>query len=98
MQVVNGSSGLCMTCNNSPTCMYRASRGPALFCETFDYYTPPVAPASHRPDTERPSGRILEPVESEMHTLSGLCVNCQHRAACTLLRPAGGVWHCEEYA
>jgi hypothetical protein len=27
----------------------------------------------------------------------GLCVNCDRREGCTLPRPPGGVWHCEEY-
>jgi hypothetical protein len=36
--------------------------------------------------------------ETETEPLAGLCVNCEHRAGCTLPRDPGGVWHCEEYA
>jgi len=28
---------------------------------------------------------------------SGLCPNCVRRFACSREKPAGGVWHCEEY-
>ena len=27
----------------------------------------------------------------------GLCVTCDNRATCMFPRPAGGIWHCEEY-
>lgn len=27
----------------------------------------------------------------------GLCRNCKKRKGCTLPKPEGGVWHCEEY-
>jgi hypothetical protein len=99
MQAINGSPGLCMTCNNAPTCIYHASRGPVLFCETFDAHTyaPPVAPGTRRPGADRPAVQVLEPVETETHSFSGLCVNCQHRATCVHPRPTGGVWHCEDY-
>ena len=42
MRAINGTGGLCMTCNNVPACYYHARRGPALFCELFDDYTPPI--------------------------------------------------------
>jgi hypothetical protein len=101
VETSNGSSGLCMTCNNAPTCIYRAARGPVLLCETFDTYTntntPPVALANRRPGAGPTYAQVLEPVESETNSFSGLCVNCQHRATCVHPRPAGGVWHCEDY-
>jgi hypothetical protein len=30
--------------------------------------------------------------------VKGLCVNCQKLSSCVFIRPAEGVWHCEEYA
>ena len=91
--------GLCCTCNNAPTCVYRRLRGrDALFCELFDNYVPSpnggrgraVAEATVDtvvPASEEPGGRVYV----------GLCVNCENRETCRLPRPKEGVWHCEEY-
>ncbi len=98
MQTINGTGGLCMTCNNAPTCFHRARRGPALFCELFD---------GHAPSGERITGdkatppadssSALRAAEEESDKYSGLCMNCRHRTTCTHPRPTGGVWHCEDY-
>jgi hypothetical protein len=98
MRAINGSEGLCMTCNNAPACYYHARRGPALFCELFDDYTPPiergaVAPVAAR---ERTSAVRRETPDSAP-TLTGLCINCEHRRACAHPKQEGGVWHCEDY-
>jgi len=29
--------------------------------------------------------------------LQGLCINCALSATCQMVRPKGGVWHCNEY-
>jgi hypothetical protein len=29
--------------------------------------------------------------------LKGLCAHCDKRETCTLPKPEGGVWHCDEY-
>jgi len=34
----------------------------------------------------------------ESSPFKGLCINCDNRFTCVLPRPAGGVWHCEEYS
>ena len=98
MQETNGSGGLCLTCNNVPGCYYRATRGPALFCELFDDYVPPV----ERTTSERRSPPARAPmarrtVEEEIAKHTGLCMNCEHRRVCTHPKPEGGVWHCENY-
>ncbi len=31
------------------------------------------------------------------HGNVGLCVNCELRDTCIRLKPAGGIWFCEEY-
>ena len=99
MQELNGSGGLCMTCNNVSTCFHHARRGPALFCELFDDYVPPAKELGGA-DTTSPtrSSVALHAPSQEDPKYTGLCVNCEHRMACAHPRPTGGVWHCEDYA
>ncbi len=49
---------------------------------------------------------VLEPAEDEedvdssallRHGNVGLCANCELRDTCIRLKPAGGIWFCEEY-
>lgn len=91
---IDNGGGLCMTCNNSPTCFYRASRGPGLFCEMFDDYTEPVVRTIDRRVSPKVESRGSE---QDTFTYTGLCSNCDHRRTCALSKPEGGVWHCEEY-
>ena len=98
MQAINGSGGLCATCNNAPTCFYLARRGPALFCELFDGYAPP--PERHgsvQAPLAAEAAVALPAAEEDGESYSGLCMNCRHRATCMHPRPTGGVWHCEDY-
>jgi hypothetical protein len=90
--------GLCMTCNNEPTCFHRARRGPALFCETFDDYVPATARIDAR--MPAPSAVAAPPARAAVAdetTHTGLCMNCEQRRTCGHPKPAGGVWHCEDY-
>ncbi|HNQ22023.1 MAG TPA: hypothetical protein PKK06_02910 [Phycisphaerae bacterium] len=88
--------GLCFTCNNRPNCFYRAQRGPALFCELFDdYEAPPLDPDGRRPVTAPVLAAAA--VVGDVSGLAGLCLNCEHRHTCVHPKPAGGVWHCEDY-
>jgi len=84
---------LCSTCLHAEACGSRSSpERPILFCELFEVFVPTqmAAPAAAPP--ERPAGGqgAVEP--------KGLCVNCANRENCTMARPEGGVWHCEEYS
>jgi len=89
-------AGLCSTCNNSPTCFYRARRGPALFCELFDDYSPPGSDGGERVSAAlKRSGAAGGDADVSAH--GGLCINCEHRWSCAHPRPPGGVWHCEDY-
>jgi hypothetical protein len=98
MQVIDATGGLCMTCNNAPGCYYRATRGPALFCELFDGYAPPAKRiTSERALEPADSAATRRAAEEESSKYTGLCVNCRHRATCMHPRPTGGVWHCEDY-
>ncbi len=91
-----GASGqyrdLCSNCNHAEECSSRSSsRRPIFFCEEFDVFVP--VPASRLaqaaptqpPERQNTSGR------------TGLCVNCDNAETCTLPKPEGGIWHCEEY-
>ena len=79
---------LCSTCSQAEACGGRSTpERPILFCELFEV----AVPASAANPRERPSHRH----GAAEHT--GLCVNCENREDCTMARPKGGVWHCEEY-
>lgn len=90
--------GPCRTCNNSPECVYRRQRGyDVIQCELYDGFAVPAervvdlahtATGREKPETVRSFSE--EPSE-------GLCVNCGRAGGCNLPRPAGGVWHCQEY-
>ena len=98
MQTINGTGGLCMTCNNVPGCYHHARRGPALFCELFDGYAPPgerIISARAMPPAKPSVARHATEEKASKYT--GLCVNCDHRQTCTHQKPEGGVWHCEDY-
>ena len=92
------TQGLCVTCNNAPDCYYLALRGPALFCELFDGYAPLE---ERRPQGDRAvvvgTPFAVQTGAEQTPPLLGLCVNCENRAECVHPKPAGGVWHCEEY-
>ena len=94
----NGSSGLCLTCNNAADCFHRARRGPALFCELFDDHVPSVVQtgSGHRPPSPAPAAAPAG-AEVEAPKYSGLCINCTHRETCGHAKATGGVWHCENY-
>jgi len=90
--------GLCSTCNNSPACFYRARRGPALFCEMFDDYV--ASPLGGNPGHSARAGNpgtALRTADEDLSKYAGLCMNCEHRRSCVHPKPAGGVWHCEDY-
>ena len=90
MAMPEQSLGLCLTCNNSSTCLRREGiRLPVLFCEDFDDSTP------RRANRATASAPFEE--NAAFDTAMGLCCNCGNRGSCTLCHAPGGVWHCEEY-
>jgi hypothetical protein len=90
--------GLCSTCNNSPTCFHRASRGPALLCELFDDYVAvsPRSDGQHTPSAVF-SKLAFRGASDDSSQHGGLCVNCENHSNCWHAKPEGGVWHCEGY-
>ena len=98
MAETNGNSGLCMTCNNAPSCFHRNRRGPVQFCETFDDYVPPVVRSGDlvTTATAEPATVVGAPKE-DVPGDTGLCMNCRHRRTCKHPRRDVSVWHCEDY-
>lgn len=97
MVTIKNSQGLCMTCNNARSCFYLASRGPVLFCELFDDYMPPDLRTTKRMSPVPERLVALEVTDANTVKYDGLCVNCENRRTCAHPKPAGGVWHCEDY-
>lgn len=90
--------GLCYTCNNSPTCVYRAGRGPALFCELFDdYVAPPLGRNGERASQADNPATAVRAAAEDVSKYAGLCMNCEHRRSCAHSQLTGGIWHCENY-
>lgn len=97
VEIKNGR-GLCMTCNNGPSCFHRARRGPALFCETFDDYVPPVVRTAAKAASRMGNSQVaVRRADEDTSRYTGLCMNCEHRKVCDTSRSATGIWHCENY-
>lgn len=102
MQDNINSDGLCSTCKFSDDCMFAKNQIESVYyCEEYQ-----TADATHKvrkaiifPGTGRaPRHNPNSLTNKSPHHAMGLCSNCIHRKVCSFLKPAGGVWHCEEYA
>ncbi len=87
-------TGLCANCVHATDCRYRqTAQQPLLYCEEHEVAgsrgNASAAGATPKKDDRERSLRDA--------AVLGLCANCDHRDTCTLPRPEGGVWHCEEY-
>jgi hypothetical protein len=81
--------GLCSTCKNASTCTFpRDVNRPVMHCDEFDGYEGPKT---------KVIPRLKPEVDTDETVLKGLCRNCEERHHCTYPKPAGGVWHCDEY-
>jgi hypothetical protein len=94
---VDWRSGLCGTCIHRDTCALRSrNTAPVVFCEEFT----PVEPGAQ--SFSAGFGPRLRPVPAPSTDRAsewiGLCKSCANRHHCTLRKPFGGVWHCEEFA
>ena len=90
--------GLCSTCNNVGTCVYRRRRGyDALYCEMFDGSGPQRGNGNSDADAVVVTTSTIAADKVTNTEPKGLCVNCKHRDTCKLNKPESGVWHCEEY-
>lgn len=94
---VDWDQGLCTTCVHRDACGLRSrNAAPVVFCEEFtpvETGSSPSAPGlGHRLRTVPP------PQPARAAEWIGLCKSCNNRHHCTLRKPPGGVWHCEEFA
>ncbi len=92
--------GICSTCNYAPDCAHRL-RNPDLAiweCEDYDDYVHFSGTSVNGGLSEVvPAPAKSRRAEFDAVEYQGLCKNCETRDECTFPRPAGGVWHCEEY-
>jgi len=92
--------GICPTCNFAAGCAHRSrNAGVAIWdCENFDDYVR-LAPTEFNGGLSAvlPAPKKSHRSEFDALVYQGLCKNCDQRDECTFPRPAGGVWHCEEY-
>ena len=87
------NSGLCVTCNNGSFCVFRKKRGfDAIYCDTFD-----ISSLNGKGRVAVIFDEIKSSVKKTNGEVLGLCSNCENYDNCTLPKPDGGVWHCEEY-
>jgi hypothetical protein len=88
-------SGICAACRHAQGCTYPRNPGqPTLRCEEFEEFVP-EAEEPRDPPRDR---QAMAPVDAAgPDTFMGLCRNCEKRLTCTYPKPAGGVWHCDEY-
>lgn len=94
VQGVSGApvtGGVCVNCVHATTCRLSSSRTePVWDCEEYR--------ASGGPDAVAVKLNGGPPADYARARRLGLCVDCVHRECCTLPKPEGGVWHCEEYS
>ncbi len=86
--------GLCVACRRDPACHYpRDASRPVLQCEEFEGYEPRAKGSANsgEPAVRTP---LSDPIQVEV---KGLCITCANRDACAFPKPAGGIWHCEEF-
>lgn len=104
----NGYGGLCSTCEGRKTCTFpHYNERPTLFCEEFDGLAANLAAdavsagrfvwGSSRLASELRQERKVE-VTRKKSPYKGLCSICDSQDICTFPKPAGGVWHCEEFS
>ena len=86
--------GLCVACRRDQVCHYpRNTSRPVLQCEEFEGHEPRAKnPVAHEESTVL--SRFRDPVQAEV---KGLCITCVNRNTCAFPKPAGGIWHCEEF-
>jgi hypothetical protein len=87
VSIVSDEPGLCATCMNIATCMYRKfQQQSVVYCEEFE-----IQP------TIRKQRTTAVPTCAAEYQYRGLCMNCENRNSCMHADTEGGIWHCEEY-
>lgn len=86
--------GLCIACRKDQACHYpRNASRPVLQCEEFEGYEP-RAKSSWNSEESAAQTPFRDPIQAEV---KGLCITCANRNTCAFPKPAGGIWHCEEF-
>ncbi len=98
--MIDTLQGICITCNDGPTCVRRKAHGKAVwYCEEFDDYLPPPVKTIAGDSALMPDSNFVrspkEEIESAKNT--GLCVNCDARKECSFSKPGSEIWQCNEY-
>ena len=82
--------GLCVACIRDSSCTYPRLQ-PVVQCEEFEGYEPrSLALPASAPVCE-------DPAPAGAFENKGLCITCENRYTCGFPKPAGGIWHCEEF-
>jgi hypothetical protein len=88
--------GLCRTCDHRKECTFAKTGGLVLNCEELDYPPGPSEPKAEPGFAATLS--VAEPCSADdSENLIGLCRTCENRFDCQFPKPAGGVWHCDEF-
>ena len=97
IQAVVTSRGICSACKHEEDCIFPRDRAQiVLNCEQFEACPPVSRPIDKvRMELEELWKRSSE--DKPNGEFKGLCSNCEERYTCIYPKPAGGVWHCEEY-
>jgi hypothetical protein len=66
---------------------------PKMYCEHFDVEPPAPNPWEKEFVEQWPASEV----EPDNGAYRGLCANCSNRHHCTIAKPEGDIWHCEEY-
>jgi len=91
---------LCINCNYGSDCGFRVlSAVPVLFCTEHALMPESVTriEAKGKGQRSQPAAEKQRPGDMDIPEMMGLCRNCEKRHSCTFEKPAGGIWHCEEY-
>jgi len=88
--------GLCQNCRHQAACaLWRNPSESVVHCEEYEVAG---AVAKAAGESFKLPSRQGKKTGSGDTKFKGLCVNCENRKTCTLSKPPGGVWHCEEYS
>jgi len=96
---VSKYEGLCRSCVRSSDCTFpRNELRPVRSCDEFD--GGPPRRSSVLPSAAAPAATPVRQERADAHQqpeARGLCRTCARLSGCTFSKPAGGVWHCEEF-
>lgn len=93
----NKNLGICASCKNLNFCTYpRNQARPIMQCEEFVGFEPKKKQGKKVVSLRFYQAKARKK-EKELSKYRGLCRYCMNHEQCTLPRPEGGVWICDEY-